>query len=136
MKSLVLFAEKQHTGSMLIPLSASLCKMQFQTKRSFTVIRKNEKRRGGTCAHQLNFNNQPIHLSVSLLVIHISINSYSAQKLPMSEQRVSGHFHRQVLKKTNIHLQDIIPSVSYKYVRARALWPRTNRSLGLFKQTC
>lgn len=94
-------------------------------------------RRGGeTCAHQLHFNNQPIHLSVSLLVIRISINSYSAQKLPMSEQRVSGHFHRQVLKKTNIHLQDIIPSVSYKYVRARALWPRTNRSLGLFKQTC
>lgn len=61
--------------------------------------KKRMRREGETSAHQLNFNNQPIHLSVSLLVIPVSINSCSAQKLPTREQCVSGHFQRQVFKK-------------------------------------
>lgn len=50
-------------------------------------------------ACQLNFTNQPIRLSVSLLVIPMSIISFSAQRLPVGEQCVSGRFQRQVFKK-------------------------------------
>lgn len=66
-------------------------------------------RRGETSVHQLNFNNQPIHLSVSLLVIPSYINSCSAQKLPAREQCVSGHFQRQVFKKQTFIYRILYP---------------------------
>lgn len=123
----------------------------------------NTETRGGgatSSAHQLSFNNQPIHLSVSPLVTHRIRQRLLCSRLasvwamclwplwetwsfappptlpPCTPLSLSKNKWKKQKQNTNIDLQNITPRVLPKYVQATACWPGTNGPERVFKQTC